>query len=54
MYAEEQVCEGSEDDDHQQERHPHRIMDVFLGCFKIFTKETSVGWIILFLDNIFN
>ena len=34
---EEPVCEGSEDDNHQQERHPHGIMDVFFGFLEIFT-----------------
>ena len=44
---EEPVCEGSEEHDHQQERHPHRITDVYFGLLKIFTKETTVGWISL-------
>ena len=37
---EEPVCEESREDDHQQERLPHGITDVFFGFLKIFTKET--------------
>ena len=44
---EEPVCEESEDDDHQQERLPHGITDVFFGFLKIFTKETTIGCIIV-------
>ena len=43
---EEPVCKGSEEHNHQQEQHPHGITDVYLGFLKIFTKETTVGWII--------
>ena len=44
---EEPVCEGSEEHNHQQERHPHRITVVYLGFLRIVAKETTVGWIIV-------
>ena len=44
---EEPVCEGSEERNHQQERHPHGITVVYLGFLRIFAKETTVGWIIV-------
>ena len=44
---EEPVCEGSEEHNHQQERHSHGITDVYFGFLKIFTNETIVGWIIV-------
>ena len=44
---EEPVCEGSEEYNHQQERHPHGITVVYLGFLRIVTKETTVGWIIV-------
>ena len=44
---EEPVCEGSEEHNHQQERHPHGITDVYFGFLRIVTKETAVGWIIV-------
>ena len=43
---EDPVCEGSEEHSHRQEQYPHRITDVYFG-FKIFTKEITVGWIIV-------
>ena len=36
---EEPVCEGSEEHNHQQERYPHRIMDVYFGLLKISTRD---------------
>ena len=44
---EEPVCEGSEEHNNQQERHPHGITVVYLGFLRIVTKETTVGWIIV-------
>ena len=44
---EEPVCEGSEEHNHQQERHIHGIMDVYFGFLRIVTKETTVDWIIV-------
>ena len=44
---EEPVCEGSEEHNHQQERHQHGITDVVFGFLRIVTKETTVGWIIV-------
>ena len=44
---EEPVCEGSEEHNHQQERHQHGITVVYLGFLRIVTKETTVGWIIV-------
>ena len=44
---EEPVCEGSEEHNHQQERHPHGITVVYFGFLRIVTKETTVGWIIV-------
>ena len=44
---EEPVCKGSEEHNHQQERHPHEITVVYLGFLRIVTKETTVGWIIV-------
>ena len=44
---EEPVCEGSEEHNHQQERHPHGITVVYLGFLRIIAKETTVGWIIV-------
>ena len=55
---EEPVCEGSEEHNHQQERHPHGITVVYLGFLRIVAKETTVGWIInslkLVLDAVSN
>ena len=34
---EEPVCVGSEEHNHQQERHPHRITIVYLGFLRIVT-----------------
>ena len=45
---EEPVCEGSEEHNHQQERDPQGITVVYLGFLRIVTKETTVGWIIVF------
>ena len=44
---EETVCEGSEEHNHQRERHPHGITVVYLGFLRIVAKETTVGWIIV-------
>ena len=44
---EEPVCEGREERNHQQERHPHGITVVYLGFLRIVAKETTVGWIIV-------
>ena len=44
---EEPVCEGSEEHNHQQERHPHGITVVYLGFLRIVTKETTVGLIMV-------
>ena len=44
---EKPVCEGSEEHNHQQERHPHGITVVYFGFLRIVTKETTVGWIIV-------
>ena len=44
---EEPVCEGSEEHNHQQERHPYGITVVYLGFLRIVAKETTVGWIIV-------
>ena len=44
---EEPVCVGSEEHNHQQERHPHGITIVYLGFLRIVAKETTVGWIII-------
>ena len=44
---EEPVCEGSEEHNHQQERHPHEMTVVNLGFLRIVTEETTVGWIIV-------
>ena len=38
---EETVCEGSEEHNHQQERHPHGITVVYLGFLRIVAKETT-------------
>ena len=40
---EEPVCVGSEEHNHQQERHPHGIRVVYLGFLRIIAKETTVG-----------
>ena len=40
---EEPVCEGSEEHNNQQERHPHGITVVYLGFLRIVAKETTVG-----------
>ena len=47
MDMEEPVCEGSEEHNHQQGRHPHGITVVYFGFLRIVTKETTVGWIIV-------
>ena len=44
---EEPLCEGSEEHNHQQERHPQGIIVAYLGFLRIVTKETTVGWIIV-------
>ena len=44
---EEPVCEGSEEHNHQQERHPHGITVVYLGFLRIVTKEITVGLIVV-------
>ena len=44
---EEPVCEGSEEHNHQQERHQHGITFIYFGFLRIVTKETTVGWIIV-------
>ena len=44
---EEPVCEGKEERNHQQERHPQGITVVYLGFLRIDAKETTVGWIIV-------
>ena len=44
---EEPVCEGSEEHNHRQERHPHGITVVYLGFLRIIVNETTVGWIIV-------
>ena len=55
---EETVCEGSEEHNHQQERHPHGITFVYLGFLRIVANKTTVGWIInslkLVLDAVSN
>ena len=45
--VEEPVCEGSEEHDHQQERHQHGITFIYFEFLRIVTKETTVGWIIV-------
>ena len=44
---EEPVCEGSEERNHQHERHPHGITVVYLRFLRIVAKEATVGWIIV-------
>ena len=38
---EEPVCEGSEEHNHQQERHPHGITVVYLGFLRNVAKENG-------------
>ena len=38
---EEPVCEGSEEHNHQQERHPHGITVVYLEFLRIVARDNS-------------
>ena len=41
---EESVCEGSEEHNHQQERHQHGITVIYFVFLRIVREETTVGW----------
>ena len=43
----EPVCEGSEEHNHQQERHQHGITVIYFGFLRIITKETTVLTLII-------